>query len=189
MPDTYRQLGVTNPFNPKQNINAGTYYFKEMLDRYKRTDLALAAYNAGPAAVDKYNRIPPYRETKGYVREVLHYYRQHHNKDIELDSFPSTSNNDKAVERDTLKAKLREDLITYKKIVILEPGNKYAHYKLAKIYQELNQHYKAIIIFTKLMRVETDSQKKEEIKNQIKKCKLAYGKKVGIKFIHLKTGI
>ncbi|MEN6415548.1 MAG: lytic transglycosylase domain-containing protein [Armatimonadota bacterium] len=73
MPSTAKALGCSNPFDPAQNIEAGTKYIKQQLDRFGSTDCALAAYNAGPGAVAKYNGVPPYRETQGYVKKVLSY--------------------------------------------------------------------------------------------------------------------
>ena len=72
MPATARQYGVTNPFNPVENIRAGVAYLKELLTRYQNNEeLALAAYNAGPGAVDKYRQsVPPYRETRNYVAQI-----------------------------------------------------------------------------------------------------------------------
>ena len=72
MPQTQKTYDVTNPNDPKQNINAGSKYLKHLLDKYKNNlDLALAAYNAGETAVAKYgNSIPPYNETQNYVKRV-----------------------------------------------------------------------------------------------------------------------
>ena len=72
MPGTAAQLGVTDSFRADQNINGGTAYLDALLLRYHdHLALALAAYNAGPAAVDKYHGVPPYRETRVYVARVI----------------------------------------------------------------------------------------------------------------------
>jgi soluble lytic murein transglycosylase-like protein len=72
MPATAREFGVLDPFNPAENIRAGVSYLRQLLDRYNHNEhLALAAYNAGPRAVEKYgNQIPPYKETQNYVRKI-----------------------------------------------------------------------------------------------------------------------
>ena len=75
MPQTAEQMGVLEPFAPGENLKGGVRYLRAMLDRYGDVRRALAAYNAGPTAVDRYGGIPPYRETKAYVKRVLNYYR------------------------------------------------------------------------------------------------------------------
>jgi soluble lytic murein transglycosylase-like protein len=72
MPSTARQYGVRNAFNPTENVRAGVAYLRELLDRYQNNEeLALAAYNAGPGAVDRHGQtVPPYRETQSYVAQI-----------------------------------------------------------------------------------------------------------------------
>jgi soluble lytic murein transglycosylase-like protein len=82
MPATACGLGVCNTaalYNPTVNVGLGTTYFKDMLNTFGRVDLAIAAYNAGPGAVQKYRGVPPYAETQNYVYKVLGYYRQFRN--------------------------------------------------------------------------------------------------------------
>ena len=72
MPATAKLFGVIDPFNPAENIRAGVSYLRQLLDRYGHDEqLALAAYNAGPGAVDKYgSKVPPYKETQRYVLKI-----------------------------------------------------------------------------------------------------------------------
>ncbi len=70
MPPTARDMGVSDSFDPRQNIEAGVRYLKYLQDLYKDDRLALAAYNAGPGAVQKYKWVPPYPETQNYVNRV-----------------------------------------------------------------------------------------------------------------------
>jgi len=72
MPQTAQRFGVKDPFDPDENLNAGARYLKELYLKYRDWKLALAAYNAGEGAVEKYgNRVPPYRETQEYVKKIL----------------------------------------------------------------------------------------------------------------------
>lgn len=75
IPPTQRYLKLRNVFDPKQNIFAGSKYLRELLDRFGGNLIAaIAAYNAGPGAVEKHDGIPPYKETREYVKKVfLHY--------------------------------------------------------------------------------------------------------------------
>jgi soluble lytic murein transglycosylase-like protein len=70
MPDTARQYAVADPYDPRANIEAGTRHLRSLMDRYP-LNLALAAYNAGAAAVDRFRGIPPYAETRDYVARIL----------------------------------------------------------------------------------------------------------------------
>ncbi len=72
MPGTAREMGVSDSFEPQQNINGGTQYLDALLTRYNdNIALAVAAYNAGPAAVDRYHGVPPYRETRRMCARVI----------------------------------------------------------------------------------------------------------------------
>jgi soluble lytic murein transglycosylase-like protein len=72
MPSTVREYNIRNPFEPKANIEAGIKHLKTLIDRFGSSiELGLAAYNAGPGAVEKFNGVPPYRETRNYVSRIL----------------------------------------------------------------------------------------------------------------------
>jgi hypothetical protein len=107
MPATANNMNVRNPFNPEENIEGGTKYLKYLLERFNGDlTLALAAYNAGPKAVEKFGYVPPITETKQYVKKVLSLYN---GKTI----YPS-------IEDDSTENKKKPELI-YK--VILEDGS------------------------------------------------------------------
>ena len=78
MPQTADAMDVADPLNPEENIFGGTRYLSLLLERFKNDRiLALAAYNAGPEAVDTYRGVPPFSETKSFIAKVLDYYRQY----------------------------------------------------------------------------------------------------------------
>jgi soluble lytic murein transglycosylase-like protein len=71
VPETARVLGIANPFDPEQNIAAGTRYFRYLLERFDHNErIALAAYNAGPTNVDRFGGVPPFPETQSYIEKV-----------------------------------------------------------------------------------------------------------------------
>ena len=78
MPKTSDDMSVENPFNPQENIFGGTRYLSILLERFKKnTVLALAAYNAGPEKVETYRGVPPFPETRSFIKKVLNYYKQY----------------------------------------------------------------------------------------------------------------
>ena len=80
MPDNLELLDIRDPFDPRDNVMGGARYLKAMMDRFDgHLNLALAAYNAGPAAVERYNDVPPFLETRNYVEKVLKFFRFYKN--------------------------------------------------------------------------------------------------------------
>lgn len=75
MPETARALGVSDPFDPEQNLRGGARYLAQQFERFGSWERALAAYNAGPGAVERYQGIPPFSETQNFVRKVMDDFR------------------------------------------------------------------------------------------------------------------
>lgn len=82
MPATAQQMGVKKIFDPEENIMGGTKYLKRLINKFKNLQRAVAAYNAGPAAVVYYNGTPPYKETMNYVQKVSDFYKNYTGKEL-----------------------------------------------------------------------------------------------------------
>ncbi len=106
MPQTASELGVRNAFDPEANVQAGTHYLRELLERYN-FDLikALAAYNAGPLRVEQYNGVPPYYETRAYVARIV---RDFNKKKLAAQSATSTSAAKKTPQKASQKASKKQ---------------------------------------------------------------------------------
>lgn len=87
MPETAQLLGV-DPWDIEENIKGGLTYLKYLLDRFGKLDLALAAYNAGPGAVERYRGVPPYRETKRFVKKIKENYTEASSSAIRILKLP-----------------------------------------------------------------------------------------------------
>lgn len=101
MPSTAKKLGV-NPYYLSDNIKGGLMYYKRLYNMFGSTELALAAYNAGPAVVKKYNRVPPYGETKHFVSSIM---SEYHNQKSNPDPAIVRAGGHKAASRDAVAHK------------------------------------------------------------------------------------
>lgn len=89
MPETASELAVETPFDPGENLRGGTEYLRHMIERFDgRVEIALAAYNAGPGAVERYGGVPPYPETRGYIERVLSLWRSASAPAVRLATWP-----------------------------------------------------------------------------------------------------
>lgn len=121
MPQTWAIYGVKDPFNPEENIMAGSLYFKEQYERFSDLNLAMAAYNAGPEAVEKYSGVPPYEETQNFVK-VVNLYWAHFRKEAKKDGPVSVGKSKKS--DDKRKPVKKVDMDFTGKLVRVHSGDK-----------------------------------------------------------------
>ncbi|MBF0527879.1 MAG: transglycosylase SLT domain-containing protein [Deltaproteobacteria bacterium] len=148
MPETWRRYGVTDPYDPAQNIKAGSAYLKEQLSRFKNVDLALAAYNAGPANVEKYKGVPPFEETRRYLKMVNWYY-DFYQREKKLVVLPGAS---EAFDRgaQALQAgDVQQAARKYLQVVEAFPSSPEANYNLGLAYEKAGRTPKAIAQYNK----------------------------------------
>ena len=153
MPSTWKRYKVTDPFDPEQNVRAGSAFFREMLARYKNLDLALAAYNAGPANVDKYKGIPPFAETRRYVRKVRWYYNRYANNGS-LTELPGAADQFIMGSRALSRGDLGQADLAFKQVVKSYPGSPEANYNLALVYDRTGKNDRAMTYYRKTIRLD-----------------------------------
>ena len=151
MPGVIRRYGVTDPFDPEQNIRAGTGYFREMLARYKDLNLALAAYNAGPGAVDKYKGVPPFEETRGYIRKI-NWYHQYYRQKENLVNLPGVSREFNEGFKALSEGDSRLAAGSFKRVIRSFPGSPEANFNLALAHERIGNLSRAMLHYQKALR-------------------------------------
>ena len=152
MPGVCRDYGVQDPFDIKENLRAGAGYFRKLFDRFKDIVLAMAAYNAGPGRVDQYNGVPPFKETRQYIKKILWYY-EFYEKKGKLLTLPRSS----ALFDQGVQALEQGDLILaagyFRKVAGQFPDSPETNYNLALIAESLGDWDQAINSYKKTLEV------------------------------------
>ena len=152
MPDTWKGLGVTDPFDPEQNVRAGSAYFKDMLARFKSVNLALAAYNAGPGNVEKYDGIPPFDETQRYIKKVQWYYKYYKDKE-NLVNLPGASDTFENGYKALQGGKTQKAVSDFGRVVRSFPNSPEANYNLALAYERQGRLSQSIKLYIKTIKL------------------------------------
>jgi hypothetical protein len=152
MPGTWKDLGVTDPFDPEQNVRAGSAYFRDMLARFKNVNLALAAYNAGPGNVEKYNGIPPFDETQRYIKKVQWYYQYYKDKGNLVD-LPGVSDTFENGYQALQGGKTQKAISDFSRVVRTFPNSPEANYNLAMAYERQGRLAQAINFYIKTIKL------------------------------------
>jgi tetratricopeptide (TPR) repeat protein len=152
MPGVCKDYDVKDPFDVKQNIQAGAGYFRWLFDRFKDVKLAMAAYNAGPGRVDQYNGVPPFKETRQYIQKVLWYYAFYERKQPLL-TLPEVSR----FFGQGIQALVRGDLALaatrFSTVVNRFPDSPEANYNLALISGQIGHPDRAIALYQKALAI------------------------------------
>lgn len=150
MPATWQRYGVTDPFDAAQNIRAGSNYLFEMLGRFQDVTLALAAYNAGPEAVEKYKGVPPFEETQRYIRKIYWYYDYYRHKS-KLVTLPGVASYfDQGFE--ALQAgDLARAAASFTRVVKTFPNSPEANYNLALALERTGHLSRAVALYRKTL--------------------------------------
>ncbi|MDY0222301.1 MAG: transglycosylase SLT domain-containing protein [Desulfobacterium sp.] len=152
MPGVCKDYGVKDPFDVRENIRAGAGYFRWLFDRFNNITLAMAAYNAGPGRIVEYNGVPPFKETRQYIKKVVWYSGFYEDKEPLL-TLPKASKTFElgiqAMDRgDFLLAKTN-----FKKVAAQFPDSPEANYNLALISEHMGHPDRAVSLYRKTLAV------------------------------------
>ncbi len=152
MPGTAKLMGVKNPFDPADNIMGGTKYFRQMLNTFKSTELAIAAYNAGPTTVMKAGRrIPNIKETQNYVKKVLFYYSMFSQNSR---PFSESEKNNRLAIIYYRRGEIKKAVLEFKKVIKMAPNYAPAFYNLGYIYSQEGEYSRAIEMYKKAIKID-----------------------------------
>jgi soluble lytic murein transglycosylase len=153
MPAVCEKYQVSDPFDIRENIRAGSAYFREMLDRFKDVNLALAAYNAGPFQVESYRGVPPFDETRRYIEKVRWYFDYYLNKGGQL-TLPRVSNQFKEGIHALQEDQPDRAAVSFQEVVASYPNSPESNYNLALVHERMGKWSAAISHYQRAIRVD-----------------------------------
>jgi soluble lytic murein transglycosylase len=153
MPVVCKKYRVADPFDVRENIRAGSAYFREMLDRFKDVNLALAAYNAGPSQVEKYHGVPPFNETRRYIKKFTWYF-DYYSKKEELMTLPRVSNHFAEGVRAIHEGQLAQAAENFQRVMETFPKSPESNYNLALVHERMGNWSEAIAHYQRAIEVD-----------------------------------